>query len=153
MSKYLLFALLTALACNAQAAPVNFSGVYPQEEAQFASVSMGDITVDLTSPDVMSTFGSGQPASLVLNYIGQPVVTISSPTLSVNVPSGTTSVVAAHFTQNGQVNNGSPWSVGNKSKQLSSQYTSDTLYIDCEVVFPGPPPSGTYTASVLVTSQ
>lgn len=153
MSKYLLFALSMALAWNVQAAPINFSGVYPQEEAQFSSVSMGDITVDLSSPDVMSTFGSGQPASLVLNYIGQPVVTVSSPILSVNVPSGTNSVVAAHFAQNGQMNNGVPWSTGNKSKQLSSQYTNDTLYIDCEIIFPAPPPSGTYTASVLVTSQ
>lgn len=153
MSFKLLPLLLLAVAVSSEAATANFSGVYPQEEAQFANITSGDVNVDLNDPSVMSTVTSGQPAVLVINYMGQPTISISAPTLSLNVPNGTTSSVAAHFDQNGAVNGGTAWSSGIKSKQLSSQYTSDTLYIDCEILFPAPPSPGTYSASVLVTSQ
>lgn len=154
--------LLVALSlCALFAAPafadtVNFTGTYPADACQFSGAQNGTFGLSLSSPLIWSTqAGGGTPASLTVNYIGQPTLSLAAVTnfsmIAGAVPNGTVFDTRGYLTNNGQMNNGSWWDTGSKTMQLSNSYTFDTLYVDLQVSFGAPPVAGSYAANTTVT--
>lgn len=155
----LVFSFVSIFASQqAMAETVNFSGSYPADACQFSSPNSGSMGVNLSSPLIWSTQASGgNAASVVVNYIGQPTLTLAAvtqfDTIPGAVPSGTNFNTRGYLSNNGQLNSGAWWDTGSKSIQLSNSYSFDTLYVDLTVAFTGSPVPGNYTASTTVTCQ